>query len=54
MGQSIADELADTLELDHPIEALGFLFESKTIADTNEEDTELEQNDSEESDSQSS
>ena len=54
VGQSIADELADTLELDHPIEALGFLFESKTIADTNEEDTELEQNDSEESDSQSS
>ena len=54
VGQSIADELTDTLELDHPIEALGFLLETKTIADTNAGEAELEQNDSEESDSQSS
>ena len=53
VGQSIADELTDILELDHPIEALGFLLESKTIADTNAGEAELEQHDSEESDSQS-
>ena len=31
VGQSIADELTSTLELDHPIAALTFLAEPKTI-----------------------
>ena len=30
VGQSIADDLSNTLELDHPIEALAFLAEPKT------------------------
>ena len=41
VGQSIADNLTDTLELDHPIEALAFLDESNaTVAiSTDEKDS---------------
>ena len=49
VGQSIADDLTNTLELDHPIEALAFLAESNaTIAidagetDTSENDAQID------------
>ena len=40
VGQSIADELTTTLELDHPIEALAFLGESSTVISSDDTDSE--------------
>ena len=36
VGQSIADDLTNTLELDHPIEALAFLAEPTATLSTEE------------------
>ena len=36
VGQSIADDLTNTLELDHPIEALAFLAEPTATLATEE------------------
>jgi len=49
VGQSIADELTTTLELDHPIEALMFLAEPKTVISDGASETEATSDGSEDS-----
>ena len=45
VGQSIADDLTNTLELDHPIEALAFLAEPKTTLSKEESEVASESDD---------
>ena len=52
VGQSIADDLTNTLELDHPIEALAFLAESNATIAIDAGETDSSENDDQIDDSE--